>query len=87
MSKHIKKHLFVFTREQQELVNSTAEVFIRFYSDLYYGLKPNKLYLQAIQGNIDEWVTELDGDESVFTGAVVQALCMTLINIYDQEEE
>ncbi len=75
------------TPSEQELVNSTAEVFIRYYSDIYYEQPINKLYLKAIQGNIDEWAKERKLDHAVFTSAIIQALCMTLINIIDQGDE
>jgi hypothetical protein len=83
----VSKVQLVVTPEQQELVNTTAEVFIRFYSDIYYEQKPNTIYLQAIQANIDEWTDDHDGDESVFAGAVIQTLCMTIINMLDREDE
>lgn len=83
----VHKQSIIMTPQQQELVNTTAEVFIRFYSDIYYEQKPNTIYLEAIQGNIDEWVDDHGGDESVFAGAVIQTLCMTIIHMLDKEDE
>lgn len=84
MKKHAKSMKLVLTPIQQELVNATAEVFIRFYSDLYYGQPANRLFLEAIEGNIKDWVKDHQGDEAVFTGAVIQTLCMTIINMSDE---
>ena len=87
MKKRVKGMQIMLTPTQQELVNATAEVFIRFYSDLYYEQPSNKLYLDAIEGNIKEWVKDHQGSEAVFNGAVIQTLCMTLINMLDQGDE
>jgi hypothetical protein len=75
------------TPSEQELVNATVEVFLRYYSDIYFEQPMNKLYLKAIQGNIDEWMKERKLDSAVFTSAIIQTLCLTLIHALEGEDE
>jgi hypothetical protein len=77
----------IMTPDEQELVNSTAETFLRYYSDMYYEQPANKLYLKAIEGNMNEWIKERKLDASVFTSAIIQTLCLTLIHTLDEQVE
>lgn len=72
------------TNDEQELVNATAETYLRYYSELYYEQPVNKAYLQGIQGNIDEWVKERKLKYEVLNAALIQTLCMTIANMCDQ---
>ena len=73
--------------EVQNLVSDSAEALIRFYSEAYAGETPNKIFVDAHMENMKEALKDHGVLPDVFTAALVQTLCMTIINMCEESED
>jgi len=83
----MKPEKAIINAQVQHLVSDSCEALIRFYRAILDGDKPNPIFLEAHKANMKEAWLDYGTKIDTYTAALIQTLCCTIINIFDEEDD